>query len=327
MAIVTPSTVKGLRLFSGIDTFRQHDDARDSKLNGAYYHQNERLSATEFEEVLDALRYTIETLKTVSGTPINLNLSYLADVTISGVANSDVLGWNQSTGTWTPRTNTSSDEKVKASNDPLDSAGYLSEKVDNIGIQVHQNKLQLVNSGISLSKIQNIGDDTLLGSSIGGSVQQLNLTSTNGVTTTFSGSQISINTPQDLRDSASPTFSRVTLNNAINGLFLNHLNTVSGVSITAAESGKGFSNREATALCEHTLPNAAQGIMYHFHVRDTDGIRIRLPSNCQLQYGSQTTSVAGYIESTTVGSSLMVFGIDSVWYQAIGVGTWVTDTP
>lgn len=323
MALVNPSTSKGLRLFSGIDSFRQHDDAWDSKLNNAYLHKNERLSATEFEEVLDALRYTIETVKTVSGTPINLNLSYLADVNISGIADSSILGYDLATGIWTPRTNTSSDEKVKASSS--DSAGFLDTKVDNGGIQIYNNKLQLVNSGIPFSKLQNITDDTLLGSTVGGPIQQLTLTSANGITTTFSGSQLSINLPQALATNSSPTFNGLTLGTTLNGLFLPHLNTVSGVSITAAESGKGYSNRQATAEVELTLPNPTQGLLFIFAVRDTDGIKVRAPSGKVIQIGASASSAGGYAVSTTIGSSLILLGVDDTIYQAISsVGTWTT---
>lgn len=311
----------GVDLFYGAMDFRSKDNASDSPSHDAL-----EFSAREaaewisyFKQVNGVSQYLISGLGTHNHSLVNLQ-----DVNTSGIANSDVLQWNQVTQTWTPTTNTTSDEKVKAATG--DSAGYLDAKVDNVGIEVSANKLQLVANGVKLAKVQQIADDTILGSTIGGNVQQLALTSTYGVTSTFSGSQIAINTPQDLRTTATPTFNALTLSSAINGLFLNHLNSVSGVSIAAAESGKGFSNREATAEVEHTLPNPVQGLVFIFAVRGTDGIKIRVPSGKYIQLGASCSTAGGYALSTAVGSSLILLGIDDTYYQAISsVGTWSVD--
>lgn len=58
MAIVTPSTTTGKALYEGTQSFRSHDDAGDRKdAGGNYSHSNLEFSATECEEILDALRY------------------------------------------------------------------------------------------------------------------------------------------------------------------------------------------------------------------------------------------------------------------------------
>lgn len=76
MAIVAPSTATGKALYDGTQSFRSHDDAGDRKdASGNYDHSNFEWSATETEEVLDALRYTMSVLKTVDD-PLILSLIY-----------------------------------------------------------------------------------------------------------------------------------------------------------------------------------------------------------------------------------------------------------
>lgn len=58
MATVTPSTVTGKALYEATQSFRSHDDAGDRMdAGGNYSHSSLEFSATECEEILDALRY------------------------------------------------------------------------------------------------------------------------------------------------------------------------------------------------------------------------------------------------------------------------------
>jgi hypothetical protein len=328
MALIDLTSVSllqsGINLYNDTSLFREIDDSSDAPthqaIEGSGREDAEHVAL--FKHIIGIQKYITSGLWTHNHSLVNLS-----DVNTSGISNSDTLVWNQTENWFEPAANETTDTKVLAS-DTDTTAGYLNTKCDNVGIQIYANKLQLVNSGVSFSKLQNIGDDVILGSSIsGGSVQQLTLTSTNGMTTVISGSSVTINTPQDLRTSATPEFNALTLSNAINGLFLNYLNSVSGVSILAAESGKGFSNREATAEVEHTLPNPSQGLVFIFAVRDTDGIKVRAPSGKYIQIGASCSTAGGFCLSTAVGSSLILLGIDDTYFQAISsVGTWSVDS-
>lgn len=76
MAIVSPSTATGQALYEGTQSFRQHDDAGDSKdTSGNYSHNVYEFSATELEEILDALRYTMSKLRAIDD-PLVMGLIY-----------------------------------------------------------------------------------------------------------------------------------------------------------------------------------------------------------------------------------------------------------
>jgi hypothetical protein len=61
MAIVAPSATTGKALYNGTQSFRAHDNAGDRKdAGGTYSHNNLEFSATECEEILDALRYVCQ---------------------------------------------------------------------------------------------------------------------------------------------------------------------------------------------------------------------------------------------------------------------------
>src|SRR5574343_382192 len=67
MATVTPSTTTGRALYEGSQSFRTHDDFCDSKRSGAYYHKASEFSATELEEILDALRFLMGVVRSGAG--------------------------------------------------------------------------------------------------------------------------------------------------------------------------------------------------------------------------------------------------------------------
>lgn len=76
MAIVSPSTTTGQALYDGTQSFRSHDDAGDSKdTAGVYSHNAYEFSATELEEILDALRYTISKVQPIDD-PLVTSLIY-----------------------------------------------------------------------------------------------------------------------------------------------------------------------------------------------------------------------------------------------------------
>lgn len=98
-------------------------------------------------------------------------------------------------------------------------------------------------------------------------------------------------------------------------------------AIAATESGTVFTNEGATAANYHTLPSAAAGYQFTFIVQDADGIRIVANTDDTIRVIDKVTAAAGYIESTTIGSTVTLVSINAVEWYAISInGVWTDGT-
>jgi hypothetical protein len=99
-------------------------------------------------------------------------------------------------------------------------------------------------------------------------------------------------------------------------------------TLTTADSGSIIDNLgSVTANIEMTLPTAARGLRYTIVCADSDGIRFRAPASTVIYNGTAVTTAAGYIGSTTIGSTLTIACVDAasatkVWMAVSSVGTW-----
>jgi len=74
-----------------------------------------------------------------------------------------------------------------------------------------------------------------------------------------------------------------------------------------------------------TLPSGAdgEGLSYLFYVTSSVGLRIAAPTGDTIALGSSTSASAGYIESTTTGSSVRLINIAAnQWVAIYYTGTW-----
>jgi hypothetical protein len=93
--------------------------------------------------------------------------------------------------------------------------------------------------------------------------------------------------------------------------------------ITAAKSNTAYTNEGSTALNYHTLPAAAANLTYTFYVDDADGIRVVAGAGDIIQINGVVSSVAGYCESTTIGSTVTLLAINATdWVAISSLGTW-----
>jgi hypothetical protein len=88
-----------------------------------------------------------------------------------------------------------------------------------------------------------------------------------------------------------------------------------------------FTNEGAAVKPNRTLPGAGAGGSFTFIVQDTDGIRITAAVGDTIRMGPKVTAAAGYIESTTVGSTVTLIAINATeWIATSFVGTWTDGT-
>jgi hypothetical protein len=93
--------------------------------------------------------------------------------------------------------------------------------------------------------------------------------------------------------------------------------------ITSQETFSVYTNEGTGALNYHTLPTAAAGLQYTFHVDDADGIHITANTDDIIQINGVVSSAAGYAESLTIGSSLTLIAINATdWIATSSIGTW-----
>lgn len=97
--------------------------------------------------------------------------------------------------------------------------------------------------------------------------------------------------------------------------------------LLASESNKTLTNEGATAENYHTLPAAAAGGYFVFHVVDTDGIRITAGAGDTIQAGTAAASAAaGFIRCATVGACIALKAVNATaWVTESIVGTWTVD--
>jgi hypothetical protein len=94
-------------------------------------------------------------------------------------------------------------------------------------------------------------------------------------------------------------------------------------TVLVADQQKTFNNTGATALVPFTLPAAAEGLEYEFHVTDGDGLSITSVGDDVIVRGTTISAAAATITSTTIGSVIRLRGINSsTWLEVAGGGTW-----
>lgn len=97
--------------------------------------------------------------------------------------------------------------------------------------------------------------------------------------------------------------------------------------LTAAESDTVLTNEGVTAANYHTLPTAAAGLTFTFYCQDTDGIRIVAGTGDTIRLYNSVSVSAGYAESTTIGSVIILVAINATeWVATSIVGTWIVET-
>lgn len=97
--------------------------------------------------------------------------------------------------------------------------------------------------------------------------------------------------------------------------------------LAANESGKLLTNEGSTAANYHTLVSAVAGYKYEFFVQDADGMRIVANTGDTIRVIDKVTASAGYIESTTIGSCVVLKAINATEWVAMSVhGVWTDGT-
>jgi len=88
-----------------------------------------------------------------------------------------------------------------------------------------------------------------------------------------------------------------------------------------------ITNSGTTALVTRTLETATAGLNYEFYCADTDGLKIVANTGDDIRVIDKVTASAGYISSTTIGSVVRLFAIDSDHWVATSIhGTWTDGT-
>lgn len=103
----------------------------------------------------------------------------------------------------------------------------------------------------------------------------------------------------------------------------------SPLALDAHRDRSCWDNQGATAEQAFTLPTVAAGSGYKFifSVVNSFGVRVFAPSGQKIQLGASQSSSSGYVDSTTVGSVIVLESIGSsgsnpVWMATSIVGTW-----
>lgn len=97
--------------------------------------------------------------------------------------------------------------------------------------------------------------------------------------------------------------------------------------LAALESRTVLTNEGATAQNYHTLPTAAAGVEFEFVVQDADGIRVVANTADTIRDGATVSAAAGFIQSTTQGSTLRLLAINATeWIVMSKTGTWTVDS-
>lgn len=100
--------------------------------------------------------------------------------------------------------------------------------------------------------------------------------------------------------------------------------TATGRTVAIEDSGTIFSNAGALARTDFTLPAAVSGLTVTLYCADADGIRGIAVGNDVIELApGQVSAVAGRIDSTTVGSSVVLVAVSSTrWHAFSVVGSW-----
>lgn len=96
---------------------------------------------------------------------------------------------------------------------------------------------------------------------------------------------------------------------------------------TASDYHKIITNEGATSKPTYTLPTAVAGVRREYVIQDSDGARIQANTGDTIRDGSSVSASAGYIESTTVGSTICLLAINATeWIVMYKNGTWGSPT-
>ncbi len=257
---------------------------------------------------------------------IRLKLDSLSNVTITGLTTGDTVTWNGTA--WVNSPNATTDEKVKADSGDS-SAGYLDSKVDNSTIEVSSHALRVKNSGITYAKIQNVSaTDKILGRSTAGAGVVEEITCTSTARSILDDTSVgAVRTTIGVGTGDSPTFVGLTLSAPIVGQTQSVTASTAGSGapnlLAATDSNKVYTNEGSTAQNYHTLPTAVAGLMFTFIVQDADGIRVTANTGDTIRIGNQVSASAGRIDSTTIGSAVILVAINATeWVAISSVGTW-----
>jgi hypothetical protein len=99
------------------------------------------------------------------------------------------------------------------------------------------------------------------------------------------------------------------------------------LSLTAADSGKVYTNEGASAQIVFNLPAAAVDLNYTFIVQDADGIQIVAATGDTIRIAASVTPAAGNISTTTIGNTVKLIAINATeWIAVFYVGTWTVST-
>lgn len=99
----------------------------------------------------------------------------------------------------------------------------------------------------------------------------------------------------------------------------------SDYTATVGDSGTLFDNALATAPVYIFLPGATVGVQYSFYVAAGQKFAIQAGSGDLIKNGSEETSVAGEVYSSTIGDMISVVAVDSTtWSVELISGTWTT---
>jgi len=92
-------------------------------------------------------------------------------------------------------------------------------------------------------------------------------------------------------------------------------------------AGRTITNMGATALATYTLPSPVDGLVFDFIVADADGIRVQVATSSgsatsRIYLGGSVSADGGYIQSTTLGSTVRLECHAGSWYARASTGTW-----
>ncbi len=97
--------------------------------------------------------------------------------------------------------------------------------------------------------------------------------------------------------------------------------------LIAAESLTILTNEGTTAENYHTLPSAAAGYRFLFHVQDADGLRITAASGDTIRTSTGVSATGGFIRCATQGAWILLDSINATeWVEHGERGTWTIDS-
>lgn len=101
----------------------------------------------------------------------------------------------------------------------------------------------------------------------------------------------------------------------------NDFDNPNGINIS--QSGATFTNTGASSKNYQNLPDAVKGLSYAFAVTDSDGFRINAAENDVIRIMDKVSNAGGYIDSTEVGSYVLLrCMIAGQWVANNVMGLW-----